>query len=56
MQEDLVCRRQVESDHPQFFSEYDGRTFAFCSRKCKQQFDDHPDRYIQAKAREDLPT
>jgi len=53
-EEDLVCRRQIESDHPPFFSEYDNRLYIFCSRECKRQFDDHPDRSIQAKAREEL--
>ncbi len=56
MQEDLVCRREVESNNPQFVSEYDARTFVFCSRECNRQFDDHPDHYIQTNAREDLPS
>ncbi|MBV9082593.1 MAG: YHS domain-containing protein [Acidobacteriaceae bacterium] len=54
-EEDVVCRREVECGNPQFFSEYDNRTYVFCSRECKRKFDDHPDHYIQAKAREELP-
>ena len=55
MDQDLVCRQSVDdSDHPQYFSDYDGRIYPFCSPECKRKFDDHPDAFIQQKAKEDL--
>lgn len=55
MRLDLVCRADVEdSDQPRYFSEYNGTTYPFCSAECKRKFDDHPDAFIQQKAKEDL--
>ena len=51
---DLVCGAAIESENPKFFSEYDGRTYPFCSPECKRQFDDHPDHFIQKHAKEEL--
>jgi P-type Cu+ transporter len=51
---DIVCGRALETDRPRFFSEYDGRTYPFCSADCKRKFEDHPDRYIQQRAKEEL--
>jgi YHS domain-containing protein len=52
--DDLVCGSPVDSDSPQFFSDYDGRIYPFCSPECKRKFDDHPDQFIQKRAKEDL--
>jgi YHS domain-containing protein len=51
---DLVCQMSVDSDNARFFSEYDGRTYYFCSAECKRKFDDHPDYFIHKKAKEEL--
>lgn len=51
---DLVCGMTVDEEQPRFTTEYDGKSYAFCSAECKRQFDDHPDGYIRAKARERL--
>jgi YHS domain-containing protein len=53
MARDLVCRRDVEED-TRFFTEYDNNKYSFCSPECKRAFDDHPDRYIQQHAKEEL--
>jgi Cu+-exporting ATPase len=51
---DLVCGSPVNADNPRYFTEYDGRTYVFCSAECKGRFDDHPDHFIQQRAREEL--
>lgn len=51
---DIVCGAAVVSEKPQFFSEYDGRTYPFCSPECKRKFDDHPDRFIQQRAKDEV--
>ena len=55
MQPDLVCGMDVDSRETRFFTEYDNRHYYFCSAECKRKFDDHPDRFIQEKAKADLP-
>jgi YHS domain-containing protein len=52
--QDLVCRMDVNPDETRFFSEYNEETYYFCSKQCKRDFDDHPDNYIQQKAREEV--
>ncbi len=52
--EDLVCRAAVTEDS-RYFSEYDGHVYRFCSPECKRKFDDHPDSFIQQRAKEQLP-
>jgi YHS domain-containing protein len=54
--QDLVCETPVESEDSNFFSEYNGRTYFFCSSECKRKFDDHPDYFIHKKAKENLET
>ena len=51
---DLVCRREVDAESTRFFTEYDDSKYFFCSAECKRAFDDHPDRYIQQHAKEQL--
>ena len=54
MTDDIVCGVAVDSEKPQFFSDYDGRIYVFCSPECKRRFDDHPDRFIQQHAKQEL--
>ena len=54
MNQDLVCRVEITDEKPQFFSDYNGRTYPFCSAECKRKFDDHPDSFIQQHAKEEL--
>ena len=51
MTQDLVCRREVDSNDARFFTDYNDGKYYFCSAECKRAFDDHPDRYIQDQAR-----
>lgn len=51
MTRDLVCKTET-SERSRYFSEYANDTFYFCSAECKRKFDDHPDDFIRADARE----
>jgi YHS domain-containing protein len=53
-QRPCVRRRKITSEDSRFFSDYDGQTYHFCSTECKRKFDDHPDPFIQHRAREQL--
>jgi YHS domain-containing protein len=47
MARDPFCTMQVdEQNAPR--SDYKDRTYYFCSLDCKEQFDNNPERYIQA--------
>jgi P-type Cu+ transporter len=45
MAQDPVCGMQVNEEQAAGKSEYRGQTYYFCSTRCKQQFDQNPDRY-----------
>lgn len=42
---DPVCGMTIDSDSAAGQSQYEGRTFYFCSAECKRQFDANPSRY-----------
>lgn len=44
-QTDPVCGMQVEESEAAGQSEYEGKTFYFCSTGCKDKFDSSPDDY-----------
>ena len=41
---DPVCGMQVETEGAQHTAEYDGKTYYFCSRGCKLDFEEDPAR------------
>lgn len=43
---DPVCGMKVEQDVPHR-SDYEGRTYYFCCRGCKVEFDRDPGRYVE---------
>lgn len=45
MVKDPVCGMTIDADQTQWKSEYQGRTYYFCSQSCKRQFDEDPQRY-----------
>jgi YHS domain-containing protein len=45
MTTDPVCGMNIEESDAQFKSDYDGRTFYFCSDACKEQFDADPEAF-----------
>ncbi|HEX9872331.1 MAG TPA: YHS domain-containing protein [Candidatus Tectomicrobia bacterium] len=45
MEKDPVCGMQVDPQKAAGTSEYQGRTYYFCSTGCKQKFDQNPGHY-----------
>ena len=43
---DPVCGMEVTYETAQARSEYDGRTYYFCSLGCKEDFDKNPEKFI----------
>ena len=56
MANDPVCNMEVDPDDAAGQSQYDGKTYYFCSTHCKEQFDSDPEFYLsddQAEQGED---
>lgn len=45
MQKDVVCGMQVDENTTTNVSDYNARTFYFCSPACKKMFGDRPEMY-----------
>lgn len=45
---DLVCGMDVASEKAAATSSYQGATYYFCARGCKEEFDKEPEKYLQA--------
>ena len=45
MERDVVCGMQVDPAKAAGKSEYDGKTYYFCSVGCKKKFDANPGQY-----------
>jgi Cu+-exporting ATPase len=45
MTKDPVCGMQVNEQNAAGKTEYQGRTYYFCSRACKSTFDKKPEKY-----------
>lgn len=54
MARDPVCGMEVREDVPHR-SEYEGRTYHFCCRGCKVQFDRDPRRYLEGSEGREKP-
>lgn len=48
MATDPVCDMQVDEAHAEFTTEYDGKTYYFCSESCKEEFESDPEEYVSA--------
>ena len=46
MEKDPVCGMDVEPTQAAGKSDYQGKTYYFCSPGCKRQFDRNPERYV----------
>lgn len=44
-QTDPVCGMQIEESEAAGQSEYQGRTYYFCSTSCKEKFDESPENF-----------
>lgn len=47
MERDVVCGMQVDTGKPGGTSEYNGKTYYFCSSACKSKFDARPATYVR---------
>lgn len=43
---DRVCGMQVEVEGAQYTSEHEGTMYYFCSKGCKLDFEESPERYL----------
>ena len=50
MERDVVCGMEVDKDTAAAQSQFEGRTFYFCSMACKEAFDREPSKYAHAGA------
>jgi YHS domain-containing protein len=46
MEKDPVCGMDVDPQTAVWKSEYQGKTYYFCSPGCKKDFDKEPQRYV----------
>jgi YHS domain-containing protein len=47
MEQDVVCGMQVDPAKAAGTSEYNGKTYYFCSKGCKAKFDANPAQYAK---------
>ena len=47
MEKDVVCGMQVDPPKAAGTSEYQGKTYYFCSKACKARFDANPQQYTK---------
>jgi len=47
MKQDVVCGMQVDPQNAPAQSEYQGKTYYFCSPGCKRKFDANPGAYVK---------
>lgn len=47
MAKDVVCGMKVNENKSPFKSEYEGRTYHFCSAMCKTKFEKKPTKYVK---------
>jgi len=47
VQKDPVCGMQVDPQKAAGKSEYEGKTYYFCSAGCKMKFDAKPAQYVE---------
>ncbi len=48
MEKDVICGMQVDPKKAAGSSEYQGKTYYFCSLSCKRKFDQNPEQYAKA--------
>lgn len=51
---DPVCGMEIEVDKARFKSEYQGKTYYFCSQSDKTQFEKDPTKYLEGEHSEHM--
>lgn len=49
MAKDPVCGMDVEEKKAAATSSYQGKTYYFCAKACKEKFDKQPDKFLGKK-------
>ena len=44
---DVVCRMEIDEKTAKWKSDYNGKTYYFCSPICKEKFDRNPQKFIK---------
>jgi len=52
MAKDLVCGMEVKEEEASGFSLYKGKKYYFCSKNCREKFDENPEEYVKSEERE----
>lgn len=47
MEKDPVCGMQVDPAKAAGSSEYNGKTYYFCAKRCKERFDANPSQFVK---------
>jgi Cu+-exporting ATPase len=47
MEKDLVCGMEIEKEKSAGSFDYKGKTYHFCSEKCRSDFSKAPEKYIK---------
>jgi Cu+-exporting ATPase len=47
MEKDVVCGMQVDPAKAAGSSQYEGKTYYFCAKVCKEKFDANPKQYLK---------
>jgi YHS domain-containing protein len=47
---DPVCGMDVNESNPPAKTNYEGKTYYFCSEECKQDFEEDPEDFISSAA------
>jgi YHS domain-containing protein len=48
VEKDVICGMQVDPKKAAGASDYQGRTYYFCSLGCKRKFDQNPEQYVKS--------
>lgn len=49
---DPVCGRTINAERSQVYTEYQGKTYHFCCKQCRESFLKKPERYAKEERRE----
>ena len=50
---DEVCGMSIDSESAAASVEFRGKTYYFCSDRCRQMFEAHPERYVPVAERDE---
>jgi len=54
MAKDLVCGMEIKEEETAASSLYKGEKYYFCTKSCKQKFDENPEKYVRSEGSEEV--